>query len=138
MLVAPAFASTVASGLHDCMPDFRKAYDAGLGQGQAPDVRARDLVRTFFALANADGATLRRVAVSLVTQLDATDDASQARYFSHGYHGDCPSRAGYYVGLLAARQLGATMTLQQMAALPTARVRELLEQTLRSMAASLD
>lgn len=87
------------------------------------------------ALAGADDATLKRVARSLIEQLDATDDATQVKYFSHGYQGDWPSRAGYYVGLLAARRLGETMTLQQMAALPTPRVRELLDKTLRALVA---
>ena len=86
-------------------------------------------------LAAADDATLKKVARSLVTHLDATDDATQRSFFVLSYQGDWPPRAGYYVGLLAARRLGETMTLRQMAELPTPRVRELLEQALRAIAA---
>ncbi len=78
--------------------------------------------------------TLKEVAQSLITHLDATDDAAQTPFFDRGYRGDWPPRTGYYVGLLAARKLGESMTLRQMAELPTPRVREFLEQALRAIA----
>lgn len=94
------------------------------------------------ALAAADGATLRRAAAALLAQLDATDEAAQRPFFDSGYRsgpgandGNWPARAGYYVGLLAARRLGEAMSLPEMAALPAPRVRELLARELTRLVA---
>ena len=100
-----------------------------------PDASLLHVLLDDARLAGTNTATLKKVALSLLTHLDATDDAAQRSFFVLSYQGDWPPRAGYYVGLLAARKLGETMTLRQMAELPTPRVRQLLEQALRTIAA---
>jgi hypothetical protein len=88
------------------------------------------------ALAQADRATLRRVAQALLDHADDTDAATLASFFGMGAQAAWPARAGYYVGLLLARRIGASMPLPRMAALPTPQVRTLLLDGLREMAAS--
>ncbi|OWQ85988.1 hypothetical protein CDN98_14870 [Roseateles terrae] len=66
-------------------------------------------------LAAADPATLRRAAAALLDVWDSTEASAAQPFFDMGHHGDWPSRIGYYVGLLAARQLGRKASLQQLA-----------------------
>jgi len=69
--------------------------------------------------------TAPRVAAAMLARLDATDDATLAGFFGAGQTGlEWPSRAGYYVGYLAARRIGAELSMREMAALPMARIRE--------------
>jgi hypothetical protein len=78
--------------------------------------------------------TARRVAAALLARLDATDDAALESFFSFGSPSlDWPARAGYYVGYLAAHRIGATLTLREMAALPTPQVRERLLPALQAI-----
>lgn len=69
---------------------------------------------------------VRPVARTLLDRLDSRADADQALFFSAGTTADgsgWPGRAGYYVGLLAARRIGERMSPAAMAALPAADVR---------------
>jgi len=84
-------------------------------------------------VAEADRATLRRVAAALLEHLDATDAGMQEAFFGMGYAGSWPARSGYHVGLLLARRVGATTTLPRMAALPTPEVRATLAKALRAL-----
>ncbi|HET7863841.1 MAG TPA: hypothetical protein VFL86_05480 [Burkholderiaceae bacterium] len=68
--------------------------------------------------------TATRVAKALLDRIDATDDATLNSFFSMGWRGPWPARAGYYVGLLVARDWARTMDLQALAAMPRERVRE--------------
>jgi len=89
------------------------------------------------ALAQADRPTLRRVAQAMLDHADDTDPATLGSFFGMGAQGIAwPPRAGYYVGLLLARRIGATMPLPRLAALPTPALRPLLVDGLREMAAS--
>ena len=84
------------------------------------------------ALAQADPSSLRAAAQAMLTKLDARDDATQSLFFETGHHGDgWPPRAGYAVGLRIAQEVGKTMSLPQMAALPGSRVRQTLAEALR-------
>ena len=86
------------------------------------------------ALAHADAASLRLASQAMLAQLDARDEATQSLFFETGHHGDgWAPRVGYAVGLRIARGLGASMSLQQMAALPARRVRETLGQALQRL-----
>lgn len=67
-----------------------------------------------------------RIAAEALARIDSTADADQAAFLSHGYRGEWPARAGYYVGLLAARSIGRSLGLREMAALPAPQVRERL------------
>jgi len=69
----------------------------------------------------------------LPAKLDATTDDDKAPFFfMRPNTGRFPPRYGYYLGLLLARRIGETMPLAQMAKLPPAEVRPLLEQALAS------
>jgi len=72
----------------------------------------------------------RRVAAELTKRLDSTRRADIGAFFSLGAKEAWPEMAGYYVGLLCARDIGRSMTLRDMAFLPTERVRELVAQAL--------
>lgn len=85
-------------------------------------------------LANIDASTLRGAVQNLLAHWDASDDATIGSFFQTGYHGAWPARVGYYIGLMAARRIGASMDLSQMAAMPTAEVRTRLMQAVREMA----
>jgi len=78
----------------------------------------------------------RKVAIcAAVARLESTADADLQALFSFGrLSPDLPPRFGYYVGYLAAAELGKTRSLTELAALDRATVRPLLERTLRSLA----
>lgn len=59
---------------------------------------------------------LIRMATRAVLELwDREDPAASTPFLDTGYRGAWPPRVGYYVGLLAARQLGQNTSLQAMA-----------------------
>jgi hypothetical protein len=61
----------------------------------------------------------------------STDKADYAPFFQgQPSTGQFPPRFGYYIGYLLAKRIGATMPLAEMAHLPAAKVRPLLEKTL--------
>lgn len=68
--------------------------------------------------------------------LDSTDGGDYARLFNGG-SGDgatkFPSRYGYYVGYRAVQQLAGKRTLEQLAKMPPADVRKLLEKALTDL-----
>jgi len=70
--------------------------------------------------------TASRVAGELLARIDSTADADTAAFLGASYRGGWPARAGYYLGLLAARRIGRTLSLSEMAALPATEVRERL------------
>jgi hypothetical protein len=72
---------------------------------------------------------------SAAAKLDAIDAGTTEALFSSGEKREpkLPARYGYYVGYLAAAQLGKTHSLDQLASMRPAEVRPLLERTLRSM-----
>lgn len=72
---------------------------------------------------------------AVLRRLDSTDGADRRALYSFNRLNErLPPRFGYYVGYLAAAELGRTRTLPQLAALPPAQVRPLLETALRSLA----
>jgi hypothetical protein len=76
-----------------------------------------------------------RVAAAMLDRIDATDDATLNGFFSMGTtSANWPARAGYYVGLLAARDWARTMSLQQLAAMPREQVRQRSLDALRTIA----
>jgi hypothetical protein len=67
--------------------------------------------------------------------LDVKDDATTSLYFNGGGpDGAFPRRFGYYLGYRVAERIGKTMTLDQMAHMPAAKVRPRIEAELRAMA----
>jgi hypothetical protein len=71
-----------------------------------------------------------------VARLDSTDEAAGRALFSfERLSPDLPPRFGYYVGYLAAAELGKTHTPQQLGQMPATQVRVELEKALRSLAA---
>jgi hypothetical protein len=78
----------------------------------------------------------RKAAVcAVVARLDSSDDEAGEALFSFKRLGPgLPPRFGYYVGYLAAAEIGRTRTPQQMAEMKPPEVRARLEKTLRAMA----
>lgn len=71
---------------------------------------------------------------TVVAQLDSTDGKVANALFSNGrLSPDLPPRFGYYVGYLAAGEMGRTHSLKALAAMPPAQVRPQLEATLRRL-----
>ncbi len=58
---------------------------------------------------------LQQAAHALLDRWDSQDSAALASFLDMGYRGDWPPRVGYYVGLLAARELGRNASLSVMA-----------------------
>jgi hypothetical protein len=66
-------------------------------------------------------------------KLDATSTDDKAPFFfMRASKSPFPPRYGYYLGLLLAQKIGATMSLAQLAKLPPEKVRPLLDQALAS------
>lgn len=78
----------------------------------------------------------RKAAVcAVVARLDSSNDEAGEALFSFRRLGPgLPPRFGYYVGYLAAADMGKTRTPQQMADMKAHEVRATLEKTLRGMA----
>jgi len=75
---------------------------------------------------------------AVVARLDSADaEAGQALFSFKRLGPGLPPRFGYYVGYLAAAEMGKTRTPQQMAEMKPAEVRVALEQALRGMATCL-
>jgi hypothetical protein len=70
----------------------------------------------------------------LRAKLDSTAKEDYAPFFTFGQDSKSsfPPRYGYYLGYLLAQKIGETMPLAQMAKLPPAQVRPLLDRTLAS------
>ncbi|MEO9132084.1 MAG: hypothetical protein ABI240_12850 [Sphingomonas sp.] len=68
----------------------------------------------------------------LSAKLESTAKEDYAPFFTFGQgsKSSFPPRYGYYLGYLLAQKIGETMPLAQMAKLPPARVRPLLDRTL--------
>jgi hypothetical protein len=71
----------------------------------------------------------------VVQRLDTKDDTAMRALFSDGRLAPgLPPRFGYYVGYLAAAEMGRTASLKSLAAMPPAEVRPALEAALRNLA----
>ena len=72
---------------------------------------------------------------AVLARLDSTEQDDMRALFSFRRLNErLPPRFGYYVGYLAAAELGRAHTLQQLAGMPPAEVRPLLEAALRRLA----
>jgi hypothetical protein len=72
---------------------------------------------------------------AVVAQLDSREDEVMGALFSDGrLSPELPPRFGYYVGYLAAGEMGRTRSLKQMAAMTPTQVRPALEAALRRLA----
>jgi len=67
-------------------------------------------------------------------RLNSTDNGSMFTGGKEGLSPNLPPRFGYYVGYLVARDMGRTRDLKQLAGLPPAQVKPLLESSLGHMA----
>lgn len=75
---------------------------------------------------------------SLLARLDSTDRDDTAALFSGGETGGTmPSRAGYYLGYLVAREAGKTRTPQQLAAMDADEVRPMVRAIVTRLAAEV-
>jgi len=78
---------------------------------------------------------LAALAEALLKHIDDADPKFFETYFTGGAHPPlAPPRSGYYVGVLIARNLALNYSLQSMAELDDAHVRELVAQQLKAMA----
>ena len=73
---------------------------------------------------------LRRVVTALGKCLDERTDSAREAFFYLGYRGEWPARAGYAVGWLVARRLGAQAALRELAAMPSRTMRDAVAQIL--------
>jgi len=72
---------------------------------------------------------------AVVSRLDSKDAETQSALFSSGrLNPDLPPRFGYYVGYLAAAEMGRGRSLKQLAQMPPPEVRGRLERALRGLA----
>jgi hypothetical protein len=74
-----------------------------------------------------------KILTEALTLLDSTRREDYSRYFLGGVDVDIPVRSGYYLGYLVARELGRTRSLSDLARMPPAFVRPMLEETLRRL-----
>ena len=88
------------------------------------------------ALAGMSVDALRDAARAALAQFDVDDDAVVGRYFDMGGQAPWPARAGYHVGLLAARAIGAHASLKEMAAMPLAEFRPALRRAVEALASA--
>ena len=77
---------------------------------------------------------MRSIVEEILERFDSTSSDTYARFLSYGDQGDIPGRTGYMAGYLAAKQLGATRTLAELASLHGDSLREPLRAALRAVA----
>jgi len=75
------------------------------------------------------------VARALLTQLEATDDETTARYFFYWRGSKTPSRMGYLIGYDIVAHLTATRSLKDLSRLRGARLLHLIREEVRALAA---
>jgi len=75
------------------------------------------------------------VARALMTQLESTDDEATARYLSYRRGSEIPSRMGYLIGYNIVARLAPTRSLTELARLRGQRLRSLMREQVRSLAA---
>ena len=75
------------------------------------------------------------VARALMTQLESTDDEATARYLSYRRGSEIPSRMGYLIGYNIVARLAPTRSLTELARLRGQRLRSLMHEQVRSLAA---
>jgi hypothetical protein len=85
-------------------------------------------------LAAAGDDLVRRVAAELLQRLESTSEADQKRYFSAGYVGDIPARAGYLVGFQVAQRAARGRPLPGMARIDRVALKPLIEGELKRIA----
>ncbi len=80
-------------------------------------------------------AHLAAAVCAVQARMDSQSDDDQSALFSFKrLNPELPPRFGYYLGYRVAERLGQTHSLEELAHLPTAKVRPLIDQTLREMA----
>ncbi|HEV8695411.1 MAG TPA: hypothetical protein VGQ93_14705 [Lysobacter sp.] len=101
-----------------------------------PDSSLEQVLLDDRKLAQVEEATVRELAAKLIPVLDSTTPEDANRFFSAGHTGPEPARGGYLIGLILARRIGRDMSLAQLPRIPTATVRQLLEQQLTTLSGS--
>lgn len=97
--------------------------------------RASDDDLSMRELKQALGADPSNAVCLTLTKLDSKDRDEQRDFVSMNFTvPGLPPRFGYYVGFLAAQELGKTHSLTDLAKMPVEQVRPLMEQSLRRLA----
>lgn len=77
---------------------------------------------------------LRSIIEEILAQFDSASPDTYDRFLNYGDKGDIPGRTGYLAGYLAAKELGATRTLAELASLRGDALRDSLRAALRTIA----
>jgi hypothetical protein len=78
---------------------------------------------------------LPQIAGELLQNMDSTSpDLYQTFFLGNSARKDIPPRSGYYVGLLIARELGQSHSLQQLAKMNGESLRSMIRRMLQKMA----
>ena len=101
-----------------------------------PKATAKSILLDDRDLSNITPEALRNATRAISGQFDSTSDQDVNAFFTIGYKGDWPARAGYFVGLQIARKVGPTMAIGQFASLPLDRMRPLYRSALDGLMAS--
>lgn len=87
------------------------------------------------ALAQADGALIRRIAGEMLPVLEETAGAARHRFLGYGGGGDIPSRSGYLIGWRIVQRVAAGRDLAVLARIPAREARALVREGMTSLAA---
>lgn len=77
---------------------------------------------------------LRPVAAQALAAMDTTDPGETRRFLDAGYEGDIPARSGYLLGLRLAERAGRSLSPDQLARLPAAKVHRFIKSELSQIA----
>ena len=77
---------------------------------------------------------LKPLAVQVLAALDTTDAAGRHRLLGLGYEGDMPVRSGYLLGHRLAERAGRSLSPDQLARLPAAKVHRFMRNKLSQIA----
>ena len=74
------------------------------------------------------------LAAQALAALETTDAGQDQRFLQLGYKGDTPARSGYLLGLRLAERAGRSLSLDQLARLPAAKVHGFMRKELSQIA----
>lgn len=74
----------------------------------------------------------RKCAQIALDNIDSNKDEDYARFFQFNWKGEFPSRGGYLLGYLAAKEASKTLSLAQMAKISAKEVREIIKNYLET------
>ncbi len=130
--VNPAFARSAGGTLWGRL--WREGLAEYASEQLNPGASRYDVLLDDGHLADASPGLVSSVASEVLNDLDTADPLEHSRLFDMGGQDELPPRMGFLIGLTVAERIGKGRSLADLARLPAARVRALMQSELSTLA----